>query len=589
MLSNVLAIGVGLVVWPLISYTYPDFKLLSQIPLLQFGGTGFWNNKGVVITPQLSTFIEHTLALEHITGLSVAVVPQQGEPEFHTWGHRSEDGDEVTPETRFHMASVSKAFCATALGLLIDDFEHGRNVTALPTGVTELTWHTRLRDVLPGSGGEGWALMDTWASERANFKDILGHVSGVPRHDAAYGPSDKPLDMIGRLRYLRPAFELREQWSYNNIMYMVAAHVIETYAGQSYTSFVQERIFAPLGMTSTTFSPAEAEASGQMTHGWTREGRRIPECFNEETAFAMAGPGGIISNAIDMAKWISTWINEGVYDNQTVIPDYVYRNVSYSYSVSIDHPTDPEHSIVGYGMGWFRTSYRGHDVVWHSGAVPGLSTLVSFLPSDEIGVTLFANGEDKAEPLMLVLKRILDSALGLTSSLSHTSSPSRNATQTEPDARNATLALSLDAFAGTYTNPGYGPLTLCSPSSPSGYCTTVQSDFSIVDNAQSTVSNSEDLLAAWSRVWSSHLRMRHQHDLVFDVYLTSLYPNGYGKDTTPFAKERGIGTADGVAEFVVEEGRVVGFGLSGFVGQVTERARTYEGVRDRAEVWFDRV
>ncbi|KAF8132830.1 beta-lactamase/transpeptidase-like protein [Boletus edulis] len=561
MLSNVLAIGVGLV------------ELLSQI---LFGGT-FWHahsNKGV-ITPQLSTFIEHTLALEHITGLSVAV--------FHTWGHRSEDGDEVTPETRFHMASVSKAFCATALGLLIDDFEHGRNVTALPTGVSELTWHTRLRDVLPGSGGEGWALMDTWASERANFKDILGHVSGVPRHDAAYGPSDMPLDMIGRLRYLRPAFELREQWSYNNIMYMVATHVIETYAGQLYTSFVQERIFVPLGMTSTTFSPAEAEASGQMTHGWTSEGRRVPECFNEETAFAMAGPGGIISNAIDM----------GVYNNQTVIPDYVYKNVSYSYSVSIDHTTDPEHSIVGYGMGWFRTSYRGHDVVWHSGAVPGLSTLVSFLPSDEIGVTLFANGEDKAEPLMLVFERILDSALGLTSSLSHASSPTRNATQTEPDAQNATLALSLDAFAGTYSNPGYGAFTLCSPSSPSTYCTRVQSDFSIVDNAQGTgasVSDSKDLLAAWPRVCISHVRMRHQHDLVFDVYLTSLYPNGYGKDTTPFASnEGGVGTADGVAEFVVEEGRVVGIGLSGFVGQVTERARTYEGVRDRAEVWFDRV
>ena len=74
------------------------------------------------------------------------------------------------------MASVSKAFCATALGLLIDDFAHGRNVTALPSGLTELTWHTRLGDLLPE-----WELMDTWASERANFRDILSHVSGVPR------------------------------------------------------------------------------------------------------------------------------------------------------------------------------------------------------------------------------------------------------------------------------------------------------------------------------------------------------------------------------------------------------------------------
>ena len=40
----------------------------------------------------------------------------------------------------------------------------------------------------------------------------------VCRHDASYGPSDTPQDMITRLKHLRPAFELREQFSYNNIV-----------------------------------------------------------------------------------------------------------------------------------------------------------------------------------------------------------------------------------------------------------------------------------------------------------------------------------------------------------------------------------
>ena len=69
-------------------------------------------------------------------------------------------------------------------------------------------------------------------------------------------------------------------------------------------------------------------------------------------------------------------------------------------------------------------------VVYHSGAVPGLSTLVSFLPSDDIGVTLFANGESKAEPLMLILNRILDSALHLP--VSPTRTPTRFAPFFEP-------------------------------------------------------------------------------------------------------------------------------------------------------------
>lgn len=92
-------------------------------------------------------------------------------------------------------------------------------------------------------------------------------------------------------------------------MYMVAAHVIETYSGQPYTTFVEERIFTPLGMTSSTFSPTKAEASGMFTQGWTKEGRRVPECFTEDMAFGMAGPGGIISNAVDMVSvYLFQWM-----------------------------------------------------------------------------------------------------------------------------------------------------------------------------------------------------------------------------------------------------------------------------------------
>ena len=88
-------------------------------------------------------------------------------------------------------------------------------------------------------------------------------------------------------------------------MYTVAAEVIAVYSGKSYTSFVEDRIFAPLGMTSSTFSPTQAEASGKFTQGWTKEGRRVPECFSEEMAFVMAGPGGIISSAVDMVGTLS--------------------------------------------------------------------------------------------------------------------------------------------------------------------------------------------------------------------------------------------------------------------------------------------
>lgn len=65
------------------------------------------------------------------------------------------------------------------MGILIDDFANGRNTTALPDGLHELTWNTKLNELLPGE----WKLTDQWASEKTALKDALSHVSGLPRYD----------------------------------------------------------------------------------------------------------------------------------------------------------------------------------------------------------------------------------------------------------------------------------------------------------------------------------------------------------------------------------------------------------------------
>jgi len=59
----------------------------------------------------------------------------------------------------------------------MDDFAHGQNLTALPDGVNEFTWNTKVKDLLP----DAWELMDPWASSKANIRDILSHTSGLPR------------------------------------------------------------------------------------------------------------------------------------------------------------------------------------------------------------------------------------------------------------------------------------------------------------------------------------------------------------------------------------------------------------------------
>ncbi|KAG1805230.1 uncharacterized protein BJ212DRAFT_1486279 [Suillus subaureus] len=129
------------------------FTRLSQ---LLFLADSVWVNNGQVITSELSNSIQETLDIWNITGLSVAVVPRYGEPEFHSWGNMTEDEDKTTEGTLFHMASIYKAFCVSALGILMDDYEHGRNITPLPPALCEFNWHTLVQYILPGE----WQLVD---------------------------------------------------------------------------------------------------------------------------------------------------------------------------------------------------------------------------------------------------------------------------------------------------------------------------------------------------------------------------------------------------------------------------------------------
>jgi CubicO group peptidase (beta-lactamase class C family) len=79
-------------------------------------------------------------------------------------------------------------------------------------------------------------------------------------------------------------------------MYMVGAHIIDTYAG-SYTDFVRERLFVPLNMSGSTFVPGEAHATGRATQTWTKEGRRLPWWFTDDDYKLSSGPGGVIASA----------------------------------------------------------------------------------------------------------------------------------------------------------------------------------------------------------------------------------------------------------------------------------------------------
>ena len=151
-------------------------------------------------------------------------------------------------------------------------------------------------------------------------------------------------------------------------MYMLGSYIVAHYSGIPYANFVEERIFKPLSMSSTTVWPSVAINSGKLSDSWSKDGRRVPYWFHDDMVAMKAGAGGVISSAEDSVKWLAVWLNKGVdpVTNATIFPESVYDAATTGHWIArgTGGGTSDSYgaSIVGYGMGWQRWSYGTVDV-----------------------------------------------------------------------------------------------------------------------------------------------------------------------------------------------------------------------------------
>ncbi|KAJ7640499.1 beta-lactamase/transpeptidase-like protein [Mycena polygramma] len=518
-------------------------RSISQIPL-QVNES----HARKVITDELSSSIQTELQAHNFTGLSLGVVLPNG-------------------ETIFNPASCSKAFVSASLGILMQDFADGKNKSALPERITEFTWDTKMRrDLLP----DEWMTEDEWTTSKASLKDLLSHVTGLPAWtrwvlfacglSARLDPSNEVFAL--RMSYANATNSKRK-------MYITGAYIVSKYSGSSYRDFVAERILAPLRMASSTLYPDRAFETGRFTQSWTASRRRIPFFMPEHTAELIAGAGGVMSTVEDMALWVKMLLNAGVdvRSNATIIPRTTFDLATSAISVARNQGTALS-SIAGYGLGWVRLSYRGHELVQHNGGAPGVATIVDLYPHDGFGLVLLAN---TAGPSVMrtIANAVANRMLKLPKVAVEAVEEPVPVTQSEQLERPPSHNVS---FTGTYSNAGYGNFTLCSPLFPtSADCLQVIQDFRTVDSAACKPTPSADLYSAWPRFWGSHLHLSP----------------GFGADRTPFED---VASETFEAKFMLdsEGGKVAGLGMY-VARRESWRVKKGGSVRDTADVWFEKL
>jgi CubicO group peptidase (beta-lactamase class C family) len=338
---------------------------------LSFGQTG----NGDPRFANMEVYADSVLNLFHIAGFAVAVVENDKVIYAKGFGYRDyENKVPVTPNTVFPIGSCSKAFTAALCGMLADE--------------GKLDFDQPIRNYLPEL-----RFYDDYTTAHATAKDLMTHRTGVPRHDAVYDFFDKSLSrdsLIYRIRYLKPFAELRQHYSYNNLMYTTLGVLCEHITKQSYEQNIQEKILNPLGMTSTSITPEDLLANADHSLGYANQnGVIIQGEYGTDNLEAPAG--GINSSVADMSKWLIAWLNNGLYKGKQVLPRSYVDQAMRAQMVIDNGPA--------YGFGWNILAFRGgHYKVEHSGSVRLANSTVCFYPpavgnnsDNRFGIVVLAN------------------------------------------------------------------------------------------------------------------------------------------------------------------------------------------------------
>lgn len=403
----------------------------------------------------IDTFINRMLKEWNVPGVTVAVVEKNKVILAKGFGFKDyENKIPVTENTLFAIGSCTKAFTSSLLSFPMKD--------------GKLDLDKPVNNYLP----ELRFIKDEMTNT-ITARDIMSHRTGLPRHDLAwYSAKTRRDSLLYIIRYFEPSAPLRQQWQYNNFMFLAQGSLAEKLSGKTWEELIKEKLFTPLGMNASNTSMNDHQKAPDFSLGYREdEGKVIKMKFMNIDAMGPAG--SINSSAKDMSNWVMMWINGGKFNGKEIIPAAYYSQaISSQMVIGANLPTkeNPDVFLSNYGFGWFLANYRGHYRVEHGGNIDGFSTSTSFFPSDSIGVFISVN--QNGSPLPAVLRNtIVDKILGLKFKDWHqnrkTEVDKAKAAAKEKQKADSSLrkmgtkpSHSLVDYTGVYKNDGYGNITI---------------------------------------------------------------------------------------------------------------------------------
>ena len=274
----------------------------------------------------------------------------------------------VTPETIFAIGSATKAFTATLVGMLVDEGELGWD--------DPVTKHIPYFTLNTDGGDE---------DSQVTIRDMLSHRTGFTRMGVLIAGGSVPREEVLLAATKAELWAgLRERFYYNNVMYLAAGVAAGNAAGTDWDTLLAERIFEPLGMTSSNASFDQSQADPPLSLGYIWDEDLKVHKHQPMWVVDNIGPAGAInSNVLDMAQWVRFQLGLGAYDGDRLLSEPQHRE-AWTGQVEIG-------GGIRYGLGWFLREWQGQPVIEHGGNVDGFASQVALLPESNLGFVLLTN------------------------------------------------------------------------------------------------------------------------------------------------------------------------------------------------------
>jgi CubicO group peptidase (beta-lactamase class C family) len=410
---------------------------------------------------ELDAYVQRVMTSFEVPGLALAVVKDDAVVAARGYGVRKlGEAAPVDSKTLFGIASNTKVFTATALGLLVEE--------------GKLQWDGRVVDYLPA-----FQLYDPYVTRELTIRDLLVHRSGLGlgAGDLLWWPPTtyNRKEIASRLRHIKPATSFRSAYAYDNVLYLAAGEVIEAVSGQSWEDFVASRILARVGMTSSNVRHSAAAAGGNVA---------VPHAAVDGTVRPIAPfdsdntnpAGGINACADDMAQWLRVLLAEGrLADGSRLFSQATWRQISTPVTPEPNGPPPPElpalrSNFRGYALGLEARDFKGYKVLTHTGGLPGYVSRVLMIPDLKLGVAVLTN-QESGEAFDAIAYAVADAYAGGPRSdwlggyqkiRARGEAAVAGAERAASSARNAASkpSLPLASYAGTYRDAWYGDIRI---------------------------------------------------------------------------------------------------------------------------------